>query len=140
MEVSNFLLLICSFEKTFWCNDSVIIVLVDYPQLSSVHSQYSLRGSCLSRSNYFRGEFYVDGAIFLVGNCPGGSFPWGQFSSEAIVLEPLFLMLINPFLNFLIQQVILSANQNVFLERWSWLPTTMLVLYSQIYDKVMGVL
>ena len=73
---------------------SYIIVLIEDVQFSLVHSQYSLRGICLSEGNYFRGRFYSEwtifrwggGAVFLGGNCSGGTFPRGKLSGGAIFL------------------------------------------------------
>ena len=83
---------------------SYIVVLIEDVQFSLVHSQYSLRGICLSGGNYFRGRFYSEwaifrwggGAVFLGGNCSGGTFPrgklsGGQFCSGAIVRRANFL-------------------------------------------------
>ena len=64
---------------------SYIIVLIEDVQFSLVHSQYSLRGICLSGGNYFRGRFIVSdlqgnfpveggGVVFLGGNCSGGTY------------------------------------------------------------------
>ena len=61
---------------------SYIVVLIEDVQFSLVHSQYSLRGICLSGGNYFRGRFIVSGqfsgggagVVFLGGNCSGGTY------------------------------------------------------------------
>ena len=113
MEVNHFLLLSCSLEKNFWQNDSLIKVLVDNAQFSSVYSQYSLRGIYLSGGNYFLGKFYSEGAIFWSAIFFGSNYPrwqlsggqlsggqssteqlsWGQFSSGEIVQTPPNVML-----------------------------------------------
>ena len=93
---------------------SYIVVLIEDVQFSLVHSQYSLRGICLSGGNYFRGRFIVSGqfsggggggqfslgaivqvaliprgklsggAIFLGSNCPACKFPQGQLSEHLV--------------------------------------------------------
>ena len=82
---------------------SYIVVLVGNAEFSSVHSQYSLRGICLSGGNYFQGKFYGEwaifwGSVFLVDNYPRGQLSWrqssrgqlsrGQFSPGEIVRTP----------------------------------------------------
>ena len=58
--------------------------------MHSFHSQYFLRGICVSRGNYFRGKIYGEGANFPRGQMSGEQLSRGQFSSGAIVLEPKF--------------------------------------------------
>ena len=64
---------------------SYIVVLIEDVQFSLVHSQYSLRGICLSGGNYFRGRFIVSGQFS--GGGGGGSFPWGQLFRWHLFLE-----------------------------------------------------
>ena len=77
---------------------SYIVVLIEDVQFSLVHSQYSLRGICLSGGNYFRGRFIVS-VQFSGGG--GGQFslgaivqvaliPRGKLSGGAIVRTPYF--------------------------------------------------
>ena len=61
------------FRRVFYSKFLYIIVLIDNAQFSSINSQYSLGGICLSGGNYFRGKVWGEGTIF-----------WGQFSSKAL--------------------------------------------------------
>ena len=72
--------------------------------MHSFHSQYFLRGICVSRGNYFRGKFYGEGANFPRGQMSGEQLSRGQFSSGAIVLEPKFK--------------VIKASNNFFLGSW----------------------
>ena len=75
------------------------MVLIDNAQFSSVPSQYSLRGVCLSGCDYLRRKLYGEGAIILWSNCPegnyqGGNHPAGNYLESnypgAIFYRPTF--------------------------------------------------
>ena len=61
---------------------SYIVVLIEDVQFSLVHSQYSLRGICLSGGNYFRGRFIVSGQFSGGG---GGQFSLGAIVQVALI-------------------------------------------------------
>ena len=99
---------------------SYIIVLVDNSKFSSVRSQYSLKGICLSTT-----KFCGRGAVFLEWKGGGGNFPRG--SCPDTVKEKLKIQKIRCTIYILIQKGLILRKMQVTLKAF---PPRFFILFS----------